>query len=291
MRNLNEDTITTAVVDRFANTADPRLKEIVTSLVKHLHEFARDTRLTFAEWQRAVDFLTRTGQICTETRQEFVLLSDTLGLSMLVDAIDHPGAKGVTESTVLGPFYMANPPELPLGADVSGGLQGEPLFVEGTVSSPDGRRIASAVVDTWHSDNEGLYDVQLPNLSSAALRGRFRTDAQGRFHFWSIMPRYYSIPDDGPVGAMLKATGRHPFRPAHVHFLIASPNYETLVTHVFAADSPYLDSDTVFGVKDTLIREFIRETAGVAPDGIAMSRSWRRLSFDFGLKEIAAKSA
>lgn len=291
MRNFNEDTITAAVIDRFANTSDPRLKEIMTSLVKHLHSFARDVRLSFTEWHYAVEFLTRTGQICTDTRQEFVLLSDTLGLSMLVDAIDHPEKKGVTESTVLGPFYVANPPELALGADVSGGLQGEPLFVEGTVSSPDGRRIASAVVDTWHSDNEGFYDVQLPNLSSAALRGRFRTDAQGRFHFWSIMPRYYPIPDDGPVGAMLNATGRHPFRPAHVHFLIAAPGYETLVTHVFASDSPYLDSDAVFGVKDTLIREFTRETAKVAPDGTAVSQPWRRLSFDFGLKETATKSA
>jgi hydroxyquinol 1,2-dioxygenase len=290
MRNLNEHTITAAVVDRFANTPDPRLKEVMTSLVKHLHAFARDVRLSFTEWQQAVDFLTRTGQICTDTRQEFVLLSDTLGLSMLVDAIDHPETSGVTESTVLGPFYVTDVPEFPLGANVSGGLRGDPLFVEGTVSTADGRRIAGAVVDTWHSDADGFYDVQLSNLSGAASRGRFRTDARGQFHFWSIMPRFYPIPDDGPVGQMLEATKRHPFRPAHVHFLISAPGYETLVTHVFASDSPYLDSDAVFGVKDALIREFTHEPAGVAPDGTAMAQSWRRLSYDFGLKRTTGRT-
>jgi hydroxyquinol 1,2-dioxygenase len=290
MRNFNETTITPAVIDRFAKTPNPRLKEIMKSLVTHLHAFARETRLSFGEWSQAVDFLTRTGQTCTVTRQEFVLLSDTLGLSMLVDAIDNPGAVGVTDSTVLGPFYVADPPELPLGADVSEGFSGEPLFVEGTVSTADGRRLPDAVVDTWHSDNDGFYDVQLPNLLDAALRGRFRTDTDGRFYFWSIMPRYYPIPDDGPVGDMLKATGRHPFRPAHVHFLIAIPGHETLVTHVFASDSPYLDSDAVFGVKDTLISEFTHEPAGIAPDGKLMSGPWRKLSFNFGLKEKKKRS-
>jgi hydroxyquinol 1,2-dioxygenase len=291
MRNFDETTITKAVIERIADTRDPRLKEIMTSLVAHLHAFARDVRLSFSEWNQAVDFLTRTGQTCTATRQEFVLLSDTLGLSMLVDAIDNPAAAGVTDSTVLGPFYVADPSERPLGADISADMQGEPLFVEGTVSTTAGRRIAGAVVDTWHSDNDGFYDVQLPDLSGAALRGRFRTDADGRFYFWSIMPRYYPIPDDGPVGDMLKATARHPFRPAHVHFFIAAPNHATLVTHVFASDSPYFDSDAVFGVKDTLIRDFTHEAAGVAPDGKVMSGPWRRLSFDFGLKETRIRSS
>jgi hydroxyquinol 1,2-dioxygenase len=291
MRDFDENTITMAVIDRFANTPDPRLKEIMTSLVRHLHAFARDVRLSFPEWSRAVEFLTRTGQTCTDKRQEFVLLSDTLGLSMLVDAIDHPATSGATESTVLGPFYVPNPPELPLGADVSRGLAGEPLFVEGTVSSSDGRHIANAVVDIWHSDDEGFYDVQRPELSTAVLRGRFRTDARGRFHFWSVMPSLYPIPDDGPVGKMLKATGRHPFRPAHVHFMIAAPGHETVVTHVFAADSPYLDNDAVFGVKNALIREFSRESAGLAPDGTAMSKPWRRLFYDFGLKQTATELA
>jgi hydroxyquinol 1,2-dioxygenase len=291
MRDFDENNITAAVIERFANTPDPRLKEVLTSLVRHLHAFARDVRLSFAEWSAAIDFLTRTGQMCTDKRQEFILLSDTLGLSMLVDAIDHPGSAGATESTVLGPFYVNNPPELPLGSDVSGGLQGEPLYVEGTVSSSDGRPLAGAIVDIWHSDNDGFYDVQRPELSEAALRGRFRSDGQGRLHFWSIMPRYYPIPDDGPVGERIKATARHPNRPAHVHFMISAPGHETLVTHVFAADSPYLDSDAVFGVKNDLIREFTREPPGDAPDGRVMLRPWRKLHYDFGLKRAEASLA
>jgi hydroxyquinol 1,2-dioxygenase len=287
MRDFDENNITAAVVERFADTPDPRLREILSSLVEHLHAVARDVRLSFAEWNRAIDFLTRTGQICSNTRQEFILLSDTLGLSMLVDAIDHPAGFGATESTVLGPFYVASAPELPLGSDVSGGLPGEPLYVEGTVRSSDGRPIADAIVDTWHSDADGFYDVQLPELPEPALRGRFRSDAQGRFHFWSIVPRFYPIPDDGPVGKMLDATARHPFRPAHVHFMISAPDHETLVTHVFAADSPYLDSDAVFGVKNSLIREFTHERAGTGPDGRLMQRGWRKLSYDFGLKQKA----
>lgn len=285
MRDFDEDNITAAVIDRFANTPDPRLKEIMSSLVLHLHAFARDVRLSFAEWSSAIDFLTRTGQICSDKRQEFILLSDTLGLSMLVDAIDHPVSAGATESTVLGPFYVASAPEMPLGSDVSGGLRGEPLYVEGTVCSSDGRPIANAVVDTWHSDADGFYDVQRPELSAPALRGRFRTDASGRFYFWSIVPKFYPIPDDGPVGEMLTATARHPFRPAHVHFMITAPGHETLITHVFAADSAYLDSDAVFGVKNELIREFTREPPGIAPDGKTMQRPWRRLSYQFGLKQ------
>jgi hydroxyquinol 1,2-dioxygenase len=288
MRDFDENNITAAVIDRFANTSDPRLKEIMSSLVLHLHAFARDVRLSFAEWSYAIDFLTRTGQICSDKRQEFILLSDTLGLSMLVDVIDHPGSAGTTESTVLGPFYVASAPEMPPGSDVSGGLRGEPLYVEGTVCSSNGRPIANAVVDTWHSDDDGFYDVQRPELSAPALRGRFRTDASGRFYFWSIVPKFYPIPDDGPVGEMLTATARHPFRPAHVHFMISAPRHETLITHVFAADSPYLDGDAVFGVKDTLVREFTREAPGTGPDGKTVNKPWRKLSYSFALKRSGA---
>jgi hydroxyquinol 1,2-dioxygenase len=287
MRDFNENNITAAVIDRFANTPDPRVKEIMTSLVHHLHAFARDVRLSFKEWSYAVDFLTRTGRICSDKRQEFILLSDTLGLSMLVDAIDHPGGAGVTDSTVLGPFYVAGAPEMTLGSDVSGGLSGEPLYVEGTVCSCDGRPIANAMVDTWHSDAEGFYDVQRPELSASALRARFRADANGHFHFWSIVPRFYPIPDDGPVGEMLKLTARHPFRPAHVHFMISAPGHETLITHVFAADSPYLDSDAVFGVKNELICEFTQEQPGIAPDGKTIQPAWRKLAYKFGLKRAS----
>ena len=284
MTDFDERTITQAVLDRFADTPDPRLKRVVGSLVRHLHDFVRDVEPDFAEWQAAVEFLTRTGQMCSDARQEFILLSDTLGVSMLVDAINHRTPKGATETTVLGPFYVDDPPELPLGADVSPGLPGEPLLVEGSVASAEGKRLAGAVVDIWHSDREGFYDVQLPELTQAAGRARFRTDAQGRFHFWKVQPACYPIPADGPVGDLLAATGRHPYCPAHVHFMISAPGHETLVTHVFVAGDPYLASDAVFGVKRSLVRDFTHEAAGTAPDGRRMEEGWRHVTYDFGLK-------
>jgi hydroxyquinol 1,2-dioxygenase len=291
MRDFDESNITDAVIEQFCNTPDRRLKQILISLVKHLHAFARDVRLSFDEWSYAVDFLTRTGKICTAERQEFILLSDTLGLSMLVDAIDHPSKAGATETTVLGPFYVKEAPELPLGADASRGLPGVPLYVEGTVASANGEALGGAIVDIWHSDDDGFYDVQRTDISEAALRGRFRTNAEGKFYFWSIVPRFYSIPDDGPVGQMLKATCRHPNRPAHVHFMIGARGHETLITHVFAADSPYLDSDVVFGVKNKLISEFTSEVPGRAPDGRPMERPYRKLTYDFRLKRKTLASA
>jgi hydroxyquinol 1,2-dioxygenase len=286
MHDLDEATITQAVVDSFRTAPDPRLKRIMTSLVEHLHAFVRDVELTFDEWQYAIDFLTRTGQTCTATRQESILLSDTLGVSMLVDIINHRMPDEATETTVLGPFYVQNPHELPHGTDVSYGQSGEPLYVEGTVRSADGQALADAIVDIWHSDEDGFYDVQRDDLEAPTFRARFRTDNQGHFHFWSIMPKFYPIPGDGPVGEMLKATGRHPYRPAHIHFMLAARGYETLITHVFAADSPYLDSDAVFGVKRSLIAPISHEPAGVAPNGRVMERPWRKLSYDFGLKPV-----
>ncbi|SFU61750.1 hydroxyquinol 1,2-dioxygenase [Methylobacterium sp. 174MFSha1.1] len=285
MRDFNEHTITQAVVDRFAETPDPRLKAVLTSLVRHLHDFVRDVDLTFEEWQAGIAFLTRTGQTCDQHRQEFILLSDTLGVSMLVDAINHRMPEGATETTVLGPFYVEEAPERPNGADIAGPLEGTPLLVTGSVASADGRPLAGATVDVWHADDDGSYDVQqLDALGGLAGRARFRTDAQGRFHFWTVMPAWYPIPADGPVGEMLNATSRHPNRPAHVHFMIAAPGHETLITHVFASDSPWLESDAVFGVKTSLIADFAEHPAGPAPDGRAMERPFRHLSYDFGLK-------
>ena len=281
MRDFDETNITAAVIEQFGAATDPRLKRIMTSLVQHVHDFVRDVEPTFEEWSCAIDYLTRTGQTCTDKRQEFILLSDTLGISMLVDAINHRMPEGATETTVLGPFYVDGPPELPLGADVSGGMAGEPLLVEGTVSSSDGAPLAGAIVDIWQADGDGYYDVQQPELEGMLLRARFRTDEEGRFRFRSIMPAYYPIPHDGPVGQMLAATKRHPNRPAHVHFMIAAPGHETLITHIFAADSPYLDSDAVFGVKNSLIAEFAHRPAGDAAE-----RDHRYLAYDFGLKRL-----
>ncbi|HLK50113.1 MAG TPA: intradiol ring-cleavage dioxygenase [Bryobacteraceae bacterium] len=284
MREFTEENLTEAVVERFGNTPDPRLKLIMNSLVRHLHAFVRDVEPTFDEWMSAINFLTRTGHICTDKRQEFILLSDTLGVSMLVDAINHRHRDGVTETTVLGPFYVEGPPEMPLGSDVTGGLKGDPLYAEGTVCGPDGKPLANATVDVWQSDADGFYDVQYADREEPGLRARIRTDSNGRFYFWSVMPTAYPIPYDGPVGDMLKATKRHPYRPAHLHFLIAAEGYETLITHLFVDGDQYLDSDAVFGVKKSLIRTYTKQAPGTAPDGRKMTAPWYRLSNEFRLK-------
>lgn len=285
MRDFDEHTITNAVLEQFSSTPDDRLKTILGSLVRHMHDFIRDVEPSFEEWNKAIDFLTRTGQICTSKRQEFILLSDTLGISMLVDAINHRMPEGATETTVLGPFYVQDAPELPAGADISASMEGEPLYVSGVVRSADGRPIANAIVDVWQADDDGYYDVQQPELEDEpVLRARFRTDQDGRYHFRSIVPSFYPIPDDGPVGELLKATNRHPNRPAHVHFMIAAPGYETLVTHIFLADSPYLDSDAVFGVKSSLIANLEKKAAGRTDTGLDFDTTYQSLTYDFGLK-------
>ena len=286
MREFNEHTLTEAVIERFGETPNPRLRQVMQSLVHHLHDFVRDVEPSFQEWQLAIDFLTRTGQKCDDKRQEFILLSDTLGVSMLVDAINHRMPEGATPTTVLGPFFVENAPELPNGAKIAEGAPGERLHISGRVTSTDGTPIAGAVLDIWQSDAEGFYDVQRPAGESPDLRARFRTDADGRYHFWTVVPSAYPVPTDGPVGAMLTATGRHPMRPAHVHTMVSAPGYETLVTHVFDDRDPYLDSDAVFGVKDALVRPFAPRAPGLAPDGTTMTAPWREMSYDFALKRV-----
>lgn len=283
-RDFDEGSITDAVIARFAETPNQRLKQIMQSLVRHAHDFVRDVELTQDEWMTAIQFLTRTGHMSDDKRQEFILLSDTLGISMLVDAINHRMPEGATETTVLGPFYVQNPPEFDHGTDISGGEKGTPLHVVAEVSAPDGKPLANAWVDVWQSDEDGFYDVQRDDVDGANLRARFRTDAAGRVSFWTIVPKFYPIPDDGPVGDMLKATKRHPYRPAHIHFMIGSPGYETLVTHLFVDGDPYLDSDAVFGVKQSLIVDLDEKPAGPAPDGKTMTGPWKSLVHRFGLK-------
>ncbi|MEJ8815074.1 intradiol ring-cleavage dioxygenase [Variovorax ureilyticus] len=288
MRNINEDTITAAVLDRMGECPNPRLKEIMSALVRHMHDFAREVKLTEAEWAEGIEFLTATGQKCTDKRQEFILLSDTLGLSMLTVAMNHAKSAQATEATVFGPFHVPGAPQLALGDDISGGAKGEPLFVDATVRGRDGEPVANAQVDVWEADAEGFYDVQRADLERPQGRAVFRTDGDGRLYFRGVMPVAYPIPTDGPVGTMLKATKRHPWRPAHVHFMIQAPGYETLITHVFRGDDPYLDSDAVFGVRSSLIGNFESHPEGVAPDGSVQARPFHTLAFDFVLEPSPA---
>ena len=284
MRDTSVTTLTDAVLARMADAPSDRVREVSQAVVRHLHAFLRDVRPTRAEWLEGINFLTRTGQMCTGTRQEFIMLSDTLGASMLVDAINHPAAGRSTETTVLGPFYVEAPPEHGLGADISGGKPGEPLLVEGAIRRDDGTALAGAWVDTWHSDADGFYDVQLAGEAPALnMRARFQADAEGRFWFRTVIPSFYPLPDDGPVGAMLRAQGRHPYRPAHIHFMIGAPGCETLVTHVFLAGDPYLASDVVFGVKESLVRPLEHQGIGVTPAGHVAVEPCMLLRYDFAL--------
>ncbi|MER6992251.1 maleylacetate reductase and hydroxyquinol 1,2-dioxygenase domain-containing protein [Saccharopolyspora hirsuta] len=273
--------LTEQVVASFDRTPDARAKQLLTDLVRHLHEYVISNDVTDAEWRRAIDFLTRTGQLCSDTRQEFVLLSDTLGVSSAVDLLTNSRTPDTTPSAVLGPFYVEGPPAAEHGADIAQGLPGEPLWCDIAITDPDGTPIPDTVVDVWQSNEDGFYDVQLPDQDGPVLRARFRTGADGRLTFWSIVPADYPIPDDGPVGQLLRAVGRHPYRAAHVHFLIDAPGHRQLITQLFTSGGQYLDSDTVFGVKDELIVDMPVQD-GPTPDGRQVNR-WRRLDFTFHL--------
>ena len=262
MRNLDEHTITQAVLDRFANTPDPRLKQIIFSLVQHLHDFARETRLTEEEWFEGIKFLTRAGHMTDDKRQEFILLSDTLGLSMLTVAMNNAKPAGCTEATVVGPFHVENAPHYKLGDDVGNGAIGAPCFVKGTIKGLGGEPVSGAHIEVWQSDEEGMYDVQKKDLSQAQGRGVLKADENGQYYFKSILAVAYPIPHDGPVGDMLSATKNHPWRPAHLHFMIKAPGYESLITHVFRRDDQYLDSDAVFGVRQSLITDWVKQPNG-----------------------------
>ncbi|MDP9054686.1 MAG: intradiol ring-cleavage dioxygenase [Acidobacteriota bacterium] len=256
-RFTTEDDITAEVLRRLGGTPDPRLREIMLSLTEHLHQFVKDVRLVEGEWWKAIEFLTATGHMCSDKRQEFILLSDTMGISMLVDLISNARPVGATESTVFGPFYREGGPELPNGANMAEGAEGgTPVLIEGRVLDLNGKPIANAVLDVWQTDPQGLYDAQRPELEELHMRAIYRTDADGNYSIRTTRPVQYQIPNDGPVGDMLRATNRHPWRPAHVHFKLTAPGYMQCTTHLFDREDPYLDSDAVFGVKDSLICDF-----------------------------------
>jgi hydroxyquinol 1,2-dioxygenase len=284
MRNIDEHTITPAVLAQLQRCDNPRLQVLLSALVQHLHDFMREVALTEDELMEGIRFLTATGHKCDDRRQEFILLSDVLGLSMLAVAQNQKKAPGATESTVFGPFHVADAPRFNNGDDMAAGAPGEPLYVNCTVTGLDGQPVADAKVDVWQADDDGQYDVQYADLPHPRARGVFRTDAQGRFWFRSILPVAYPIPTDGPVGRLLVATGRHPWRPAHVHFMIEAPGYETLITHVFRDCDPYLDSDVVFGVRSSLMAPFARHEPGPTPDGGRSDQPFHTLAFDFRLQ-------
>lgn len=254
---FNEEGSADAVNGRMGPDVDPRLAEIFTALVRHLHAFAKEVHLTQEEWEAGIAFLTRTGQICSDERQEFILLSDTLGLSMLVDAINNRRPLGATENTVFGPFHVDGAPVRQMGDSISLDGKGESCLYEGRVIDLNGEPIDGATVDVWSDNAEGFYDVQQPGIQPKwNNRGRFVTGSDGKYSFVGIKPVSYPIPDDGPVGKMLSHLGRHPYRPAHMHYMVTAPGFRKIVTHIFVDGDPYLESDAVFGVKKTLIASF-----------------------------------
>jgi catechol 1,2-dioxygenase len=262
---VTEDDLTNEVVSRLQETPDPRLREIMTALVRHLHAFAKEVRLTDDEWFAGIRFLTATGQICDDVRQEFILLSDTLGLSSLVDLINHSDVDSLTtEPTILGPFYVPESPHREFGASmVEYDDGGEAAVLRGTVRDEAGEPIAEASLDVWQNAATGFYAVQQPDVQGATnLRGVYQADRLGRYEIRTVRPVPYPIPDDGPVGQLLGDTGRHPWRAAHIHAKVSAPGFEPLTTHLFDGESEYLDSDTVFGVKESLIKEFVPTADG-----------------------------
>ncbi|MGV1050318.1 MAG: intradiol ring-cleavage dioxygenase [Solirubrobacterales bacterium] len=285
------DEITAQVLARFESTPDQRLREIMRALVTHLHAFVTEVELSEEEWAEAIAVLTATGEITDARRQEFILWSDTLGVSMLVDALAHRSPSGATESTVLGPFYVPDSPLRPQGADIAEQEAGTPAWVHGRVLDLDGAPIAGAELDVWQNGSNQLYAVQDADAPDDHLRGRFVTDAEGRFAFRAVRPVPYPIPDDGPVGRMLNATGRHPWRPAHIHIVVSATGYRSVTTHIFDAESEYLDDDTVFAVKPSLLREFVPRAADDPERPPGVEEPWVSLELDLVLAAGADAAA
>jgi protocatechuate 3,4-dioxygenase beta subunit len=284
MRQFNEDTLTDAVIARLKDVENPRFKQLMTSLVKHVHAFAREVELTEEEWFEGIKFLTATGKMCDDKRQEFILLSDVLGLSMMVVALNHKTQPGATEATVLGPFFAHGAPEFDSGADLREGatLKGEDAYVTGRVLSVGGKPIPNAALDIWQAKADGIYDVQEAN-AEFELRGRVKANARGEFAFKTYKPKFYGVPTDGPVGELLRAMNRHPMRPAHMHAIVSAPGYQQVITHVFVEGDPYLDSDAVFAVKDSLIGKYVRIDSPEEAKRLGMPNPFLKLEWDFRL--------
>lgn len=281
---FTEETSVEVVTGRNAGASDARLRQVMEVITRKLHEAVKEIEPTQEEWLEAIMFLTRTGQMCNEWRQEFILLSDVLGVSMLVDAINNRKPSGASESTVLGPFHVEGAPELPMGANICLDSKGEDMVIAGRILDTEGRPIENAVIDVWQANDEGFYDVQQQGIQPAFnLRGVFRTGADGRYWFRAVKPKFYPIPDDGPVGKLLRQLGRHPYRPAHLHYILKAEGFETLVTHIFDPDDPYIHSDAVFGVKESLLAEFRRTDDPARAEALGFANPFWDVEHDFVL--------
>ncbi|TPN89389.1 intradiol ring-cleavage dioxygenase [Mesorhizobium sp. CU2] len=281
---FTEENSVEVVTGRNKNARDERLKQVMEVITRKLHEAVKEIEPTQDEWMQAILFLTRTGQLCTDWRQEFILLSDVLGVSMLVDAINNRKPNGASESTVLGPFHIADAPELPMGANICLDSKGEDMAIHGRILDTEGKPVAGAVLDVWQANDEGFYDVQQKGIQpDFNLRGVFRTGVDGRYWFRAVKPKFYPIPDDGTVGQLLHALGRHPYRPAHLHFILKADGFETLTTHIFDPDDPYINSDAVFGVKESLLAEFKRVQDPVRSKELDFAGPFWDVEYDFVL--------
>ena len=283
MREFNEETLTKAVVGRFKKASDPRFREILSAAVKHLHAFAREVHLTEEEWFEGIKFLTAVGQKCDDKRHEFILLSDILGLSMMIVALNHKTVPGATEATVLGPFFAHGAKEFGYGGDLREGctVKGEDVYVSGRVTSLDGKPLPNAALDIWQAKADGIYDVQTEG--EFELRGRVKANAKGEYAFKSYKPKFYSVPVDGPVGELIRATGNHHMRPAHMHAIVSAPGYQQVITHVFVEGDPYLDGDAVFAVKDSLVGKYVKVNDAAEAKKLAMPNPFLKLTWDFKL--------
>lgn len=284
-----EEALIKNVLQSFEDCTDPRLKQVMQSLVTHLHAFIRDVRLTEQEWNKAIEYLTAVGHITDDRRQEFILLSDVLGASMQTINVNNAAYKDATEATVFGPFFVDNAPEIAIGGDIAGGAHGQPCWIEGAITDTEGNPVPRARIEVWEADEDGYYDVQYSD-SRVAGRAHLFADQQGRYNFWGLTPTPYPIPHDGPVGQMLEATGRSPMRASHLHFMVTAPGLRTLVTHIFVRGDELLAHDTVFGVKQSLVKDFESQPAGtLPPDGRDLGdATWTRTRFDIVLPPVDA---
>jgi len=283
MAYVTEQNLTDVVLERWQQIPDPRLRQIMQAAIKHLHAFVREVEPTGGEWFTTIDWLTRTGKMCTEKRQEFILASDVLGVSMLVDAINHRVPTGATPTTVEGPFHVADAPERGIGENMTEGAPGEPLFITGTVRGLDGKPLAGAVLDVWQTDGEGLYEAQR-DVDGPWMRGVYRTGADGKYTIQTVAPIGYTIPMDGTVGELMNRTNISHMRPAHIHFAISAPGYQSLVTHLFQKGDTFIETDVVYGVKEPLIVEFVKKPPGKAPTGETVNEPFYEVRYDFVLQ-------